>query len=76
MGQKDTWHSFWVKTQYLLTVCSSENVELLKQEGANPYEYMNSLEKFEEKELPNKQCFFSSTTKKKLLMMVKYQMVT
>ena len=27
---------------------------------------MNSLEKFEEKELPNKECFFSSTKKGKI----------
>ena len=28
---------------------SSENLELLKQKGAYPYEYMNSFERFNEK---------------------------
>ena len=44
----------------------SKNLELLKQKGAYPYEYMNSFEKFEEKELPNKECLFSSTKKAKI----------
>ena len=34
-----------------------ENLGLLKQKGAYPYEYMNSFKRFEEKELPNKECF-------------------
>ena len=47
--------------KYFIEEFSSENLELLKQKGAYPYEYMNSFEKFNEK---------------KLVMMVKYQTVT
>ena len=36
--------------KYLVKEFDSENLELLKQKGACPYEYMNSFEKFEEKE--------------------------
>ena len=63
--------------QYLVEEFGSENLELLKQKGAYPYEYMNSFERFKEKKLPARKCFFSSTkTKKFMMMMVKYQMVT
>ena len=34
--------------------------------SAYAYEYLNSFKKFEEKELPNKECFFSSTKKEKI----------
>ena len=47
--------------KYFIEEFSSENLELLKQKGAYPYEYMNSFEKFNEE---------------KLVMMVKYQTVT
>ena len=63
--------------QYLVEEFGSENLELLKQKGAYPYEYMNSFERFKEKKLPARKCFFSSAkTKKFMMMMVKYQMVT
>ena len=35
--------------QYLVEEFGSENLELLKQKGAYPYEYMNSFERFKEK---------------------------
>ena len=57
--------------KYLVKEFNSKNSELLKQKGAYPYEYMKSLERFEEKEFPNKECFFSSTKKEKLAIMVK-----
>ena len=41
--------------KYLVEEFGSENLELLKQKGAYPYEYMNSFERFEEKELPKKE---------------------
>ena len=47
--------------KYFIEEFSSENLELLQQKGAYPYEYMNSFEKFNEE---------------KLVMMVKYQTVT
>ena len=52
--------------KYLVEEFGSKNLELLKQKGAYPYEYMNSFERFEEKEVPNKECFFSSTKKEKI----------
>ena len=73
MDQKNTWHSFQIRTQHLLTVCNSsldklknlsdedfkylvkefgfENLEILKQKGAYPYEHMNSLKRFNEEKL-------------------------
>ena len=63
--------------KYLVEEFGSKNLELLKQNDAYPYEYMNSFERFNEKKLPARKYFFSSTKKKeKLIMMVKYQMVT
>ena len=38
-----------------------ENLELLKQNGAYPYEYMNSFERLNEEKLPARKYFFSST---------------
>ena len=35
----------------------SKNLELLKQKGVYPYEYMNSFERFNEKKLPAKNIF-------------------
>ena len=47
--------------KYLVEEFSSENLDLLKQKGPYPYEYMNSFERFNEKELPAKKYFYSST---------------
>ena len=47
--------------KYLIEELGSENLELLKQKGAYPYEYMNSFERFNEEKLPVKKCFYSST---------------
>ena len=63
--------------KYLEEEFGSKKLELLKQKGAYLYEYMNSFARFKEKKLPARKCFFSSTkTKKFMMMMVKYQMVT
>ena len=50
----------------------SKNLELLKQKGAYPYEYMNSFEKFEEKNCLTKNVSLVQQKKEKLVMMVKY----
>ena len=39
---------------------SGEFVELVKQNGVYPYEYMNSFEKFSKNKLPDRSKFFSS----------------
>ena len=46
--------------KYLVEEFGSENLGLLKQKGAYPYEYMNSFERFNEEKLPARKCFFSS----------------
>ena len=45
-----------------------KNLELLKQKGAYPYEYMNNFERFNEEKLPATKYFFSSTKKKRIMM--------
>ena len=47
--------------KYLVKEFSSENLELLKQKGAYPYEYMNSFERFNEEKLFARKYFYSST---------------
>ena len=37
-----------------------ENLKLLKQKDAYPYEYMDSFKRFGEEKLPDKKCFYSS----------------
>ena len=43
-----------------------ENLELLKQKGAYPYEYMNSFKRFNEDKLCARKYFYSSTKDKKI----------
>ena len=62
--------------KYLVEEFGSKNLELLKQKGTYPYEFMNSFERFNEEKLPDKKYFYSSIKDGKLVMMVKYQMVT
>ena len=52
--------------KYLVEEFGSENLELLKQKGDYPYEYMNSFERFNEEKLPARKYFFSSTKKGKI----------
>ena len=62
--------------KYLVKEFGSENLKILKQKGAYPYEYMNSFKRFNEDKLCARKYFYSSTKKiKKLVKMVKYQMV-
>ena len=46
--------------KYLVEEFGSENLELLKQKDAYPYEYMDSFKRFSEETLPDKECFYSS----------------
>ena len=52
--------------KYLVKEFGSENLELLKQKGAYPYEYMNSIERFNEEKLCARKYFFCSTKKGKI----------
>ena len=62
--------------KYLVEEFGSENLELLKQKDAYPYECMNSFRRFNEEKLTARKYFFSSTKMEKLVMMVKFQTVT
>ena len=46
--------------KYLPETFSGELLELVKEKGVYPYEYMNSFKKFSENKLPDKSKFFSS----------------
>ena len=46
--------------KYLIEGFGFENLELLKQEGDYPYEYMNSFERFNEEKFPARKYFYSS----------------
>ena len=52
--------------KYLVKEFGSENLEILKQKGAYPYEYMNSFKRFNEEKLCARKYFFSSTKKGKI----------
>ena len=52
--------------KYLVEEFGHENLEILKQKSAYPYEYMNSFERFNEEKLPARKYFFSSTKKAKI----------
>ena len=45
--------------KYIVEEFVSENLEILKQEGADLYEYMNSFKRFDEDKLPARKYFFS-----------------
>ena len=45
--------------KYLVEQFGSKNLELLKRKGAYPYEYKNSIEKFNEEKLPAKNIFIA-----------------
>ena len=45
--------------KYLVEEFGSENLELLEQKGAYPYEYMNSFKRFNEEKLPARKDFNS-----------------
>ena len=62
--------------KYLVEEFGSENLELLKQKGGYPYEYMNSFERFNEKNCLLENIFTSLQRMEKLVMIVKYQIVT
>ena len=52
--------------KYLVKEFCSENLEILKQKGAYPYEYMNSFKRFDEEKLCARKYFFRSTKKGKI----------
>ena len=51
---------------YLVKEFGSESLEILKQKGTYPYEYMNSFKRFNEEKLCARKYCFSSTKKGKI----------
>ena len=47
--------------KFLVEKFGPENLELLKQKDAYPYEYMNNFERFNEEKLPARKYLFNST---------------
>ena len=52
--------------EYLVKEFGFKHLEILKQKGTYPYEYMNSFKRFNEEKLPARKYFFSSTKKGKI----------
>ena len=52
--------------KYLVEEFGAENLKILKQKGAYPYEYMNSFKRFNEDKLRARKYFYSSTKDKKI----------
>ena len=46
--------------KYLVSEFGIDKLEILKRKDAYPYEWVDSYEKFNYKELPPKECFYSS----------------
>ena len=46
--------------KYLSEVFSGKGLDLVKQKGVYPYEYVDSFKRFNECFLPSRECFFSS----------------
>ena len=59
--------------KYLVEEFDSEYLELLKQKGDYPYEYMKGFRRFNKKNCLLKNIFTALQTMEKLVMMVKYQ---
>ena len=52
--------------KYLVKEFGSENLKILKQKGAYPYEYINSFKRFNEDKLCARKYFYSSTKDRKI----------
>ena len=62
--------------KYLVEAFGSKNLELLKQTGGYPYEYMNRFERFNEEKGLLENTFIALQKMEKLMLMIKYQTVT
>ena len=56
--------------KYLIKEFGSKNLEVLKEKGAYPYEYMNSFERFKEKNCLLESISLVQQKKEKLVMMM------
>ena len=62
--------------KYLAEKFGFDNLKILKQKGAYPYEYMNSFKRFNEENCVLENIFIALQKNDRLMKMVKYQMVT
>ena len=62
--------------KYLVEEFGSETLEILKQKGTYPYECVNNFERFNEKNYLLENISLVQQKKERLMMMIKYQMVT
>ena len=60
--KKDRWTKSFKYSKRSPYVDNDEDLDLLTDKGVYPYDYMNSFDKFKEKELPNKNAFYSQLT--------------
>ena len=51
--------------KYLVKEFGTKNLKILKQKGANPYEYISSFKRFNEDKLCARKYFYNSTKDKK-----------
>ena len=57
--------------KYLIEEFGSKNLERLKQKDTYPFEYMNSLERFNEEKLPARNISLVQQKKENFIMMLK-----
>ena len=62
--------------KYLVEAFGSKNLELLKQTGDYPYEYMNRFERFNEEKGLLENILIALQKMEELVLMIKYQTVT
>ena len=55
--------------KYLVEECGFDNLKILKQKGASPYEYMNSFKRFNEENCVLQNIFMALQKKERLIMM-------
>ena len=44
---------------FLLESCTTSHFDLIRRKGVYPYDYMDSVERFDETELPSQNAFFN-----------------
>lgn len=52
--------------KYTSGVLKDEQLQLMKQKGVYPYDYMDSVDRFNDKQLPSKDNFYSMLTEENI----------
>ena len=61
-AKKDKWTRNFKFSKRSPYVSNGEDLDLLTDKRVYPYDYMNSFDKFKDKELPNKNAFYRHLT--------------